>query len=73
VVVDAPFGGDAGTALMAAARTSFVKAMGWTSLIGVGFAIAGAIVALVLLPDRSSDPAPLPDSRPIHAEVEAMA
>ena len=30
--------------------------MSLTSLIGVGFAVAGALVALIWLPDRATDP-----------------
>jgi EmrB/QacA subfamily drug resistance transporter len=46
--------GDAGATLLAAARTAFVDAMAVTSLIGVGFALLGAIVAFAFLPDRAS-------------------
>jgi EmrB/QacA subfamily drug resistance transporter len=45
--------GTAGTVLLDAARSAFVGAMGATSMIGVGFAILGAIVALAFLPDRA--------------------
>jgi EmrB/QacA subfamily drug resistance transporter len=47
-------GGDAGAALLATAQGAFVSAMSMTSLIGIGFAVAGALVALVWLPDRAA-------------------
>ncbi len=47
-------GGDAGAALLAAARTAFVDAMSMTSIIGIGFAVAGALVAFIWLPDRAT-------------------
>jgi EmrB/QacA subfamily drug resistance transporter len=54
-VVAAQLGGEAGgAALLAAARSAFVEAMSFTSLIGVGFALAGAVVALVFLPAREA-------------------
>jgi len=46
--------GTAGSTLLDAARTAFVGAMGTTSLIGVGFAVLGAIVALAFLPARAA-------------------
>jgi hypothetical protein len=45
-------GGDAGAALLAAARQSFVDGMSWTAIVGIGFAVAGAVVAFAFLPDR---------------------
>lgn len=47
-------GGDAGAALLATAQTAFVDAMSMTSIIGAGFAMAGALVALAWLPSRSA-------------------
>ncbi len=47
-------GGSAGAALTAAARSAFVDGMATASLIGMAFAIAGALVALVWLPARAS-------------------
>jgi EmrB/QacA subfamily drug resistance transporter len=55
--VAAAIGGAAGEAILGAARQAFVDAMGWTSLLGAGFAIAGAGLALVFLPDRVNRPA----------------
>ena len=49
--------GSAGAALLDAARNAFVGAMGMTSLIGVGFCVLGALVALAFLPDRAMTPA----------------
>jgi EmrB/QacA subfamily drug resistance transporter len=54
-VIAATVGGDAGAALLAAAQRSFVDALSLTSVIGAGFAVAGAILALVWLPARSSE------------------
>jgi hypothetical protein len=51
--VAAQLGGPAGAALLGAARNAFVGAMDSTSLIGVGFAIAGVVFAAVFLPARS--------------------
>jgi len=50
-------GGAAGEALLGAARQAFVDAMGWTSILGAGIALAGAAIALVFLPDRVNRPA----------------
>jgi hypothetical protein len=45
-------GGAAGQALDTVARTSFVHAMDRALLVGAGFALLGAIVALIWLPNR---------------------
>ena len=50
-------GGDAGAALLAAARQAFVDGMSVTAVLGAGFAVAGAVVALAFLPDRVTTPA----------------
>ena len=50
-------GGAAGEALLGAARQAFVDAMGWTSILGAGIALAGAATALAFLPDRVNRPA----------------
>lgn len=50
--VAAQVGGASGDAIFAAARSSFVDAMAWTAIIGVVFAVAGALVALVFMPGR---------------------
>lgn len=51
--VAAQLGDSAGAALLGAARNAFVGAMDSTSLIGVGFAVAGVVIAAVFLPARS--------------------
>ncbi|HMM40827.1 MAG TPA: MFS transporter [Thermomicrobiales bacterium] len=48
--VAAQIGGPEGQALAAAARSAFVDAMGTTALVASGFAVAGALVALLFLP-----------------------
>ncbi len=53
-VVAGAIGGEAGASLLATAQNAFVDALSMTSLIGAGFAIAGALLALVWLPARSS-------------------
>lgn len=50
--VAARIGGPEGQALAAAARSAFVDAMGTTALVASGFAMAGALVALLFLPAR---------------------
>ena len=52
--VAAQIGGAPGAALLGAARSAFVGAMDWTCLIGVGFAVAGLVVAAAFLPARAS-------------------
>ena len=47
-------GGRPGATLLDAARIAFVGAMDWTCLIGVGFTIAGLVVAAVYLPARAA-------------------
>jgi DHA2 family multidrug resistance protein-like MFS transporter len=63
--------GTAGSALLDAARTAFVGAMGTTSLIGVGFAVLGAIVALVFLPDRAAAPRAAAPVEPSTSTIDA--
>jgi hypothetical protein len=58
--VAAAIGGATGEAVLGAARQAFVDAMGWTSLLGAGFALAGAALAFAFLPDRVNRPATLP-------------
>ena len=78
-------GGSSGEAIAAAARSAFVDGMATASLIGMGVAIAGALVALVWLPARAtasaapsaapaapatgSAPAIVPDSTPAPVAV----
>jgi EmrB/QacA subfamily drug resistance transporter len=47
--------GDAGRALLSAARGAYVEAMGSALLIAVGVAVAGAVMALVFLPAHAKD------------------
>jgi EmrB/QacA subfamily drug resistance transporter len=46
-------GGPTGASLLLSAQTAFVDAMSMTSIIGIGFALAGVLVALVWLPARA--------------------
>ena len=48
--IAAEIGGPAGAGILAAAQAAFVDAMRLTSLVGVGVAASGAIVAFVFLP-----------------------
>lgn len=52
-VVAAGIGGPVGATLLASAQAAFVDAMSMTSIIGIGFALAGALVALIWLPARA--------------------
>lgn len=54
VAVAAQIGGQPGATLLSAARSAFVDAMDWTCLIGVAFAVAGLVVAVVYLPARAA-------------------
>lgn len=56
VAVSGAIGGAPGAALLAAAQQAFVDAMAMASLAGVGFSVAGVIVALVFLPARATAP-----------------
>ena len=53
-------GGEAGTAIAAAAKSAFVDGFHTTSLVAAGFAAVGAIVALIFLPAKAT-PAPHDD------------
>jgi hypothetical protein len=48
-------GGDAGVALSRAAETAFSSAMGSTLVVAAGVALAGALVALSVLPGRERE------------------
>ena len=48
-------GGDAGAALSRAAETAFSSAMGSTLIVAAGVALAGAVVALSVLPGRERE------------------
>jgi DHA2 family multidrug resistance protein-like MFS transporter len=50
-------GGEPGRQLAASASSAFVSAMDITLLVGMGFALAGALVALILLPSRAPEAA----------------
>ncbi len=54
----ARLGGQEGQALAAAARSAFVDAMGTTAIVAAGFAVAGALIALIFLPahERATTP-----------------
>jgi hypothetical protein len=52
LAVAAQLGGEAGLVLAVVARDAFVAAQSMTSLIGVAFAIGGALIALAWMPDR---------------------
>ena len=52
-VIAGMVGGEAGATLLATAQAAFVDAMSMTSIIGAGFAIGGALIALIWLPSRS--------------------
>ena len=54
-------GGSAGQALEFAARTSFVHAMDRSLFVGAGFALVGALIALIWLPNRAAPLAADPD------------
>jgi EmrB/QacA subfamily drug resistance transporter len=54
LAVASEVGGAPGAAITAAARSAFVDGMATASLIGMGVAVAGAVVALVWLPARAT-------------------
>jgi hypothetical protein len=58
-VVAAEMGGDAAASLVNAADQAFVTAMAATTDIAAAVALAGALVALVFLPSRSTAPEPV--------------
>jgi EmrB/QacA subfamily drug resistance transporter len=62
-------GGQAGQGLVAAARTAFVDGTGLAMLVGAGFALGGALVALLFLPARAHDEE---GQRVITVEVEPV-
>jgi EmrB/QacA subfamily drug resistance transporter len=71
--VAAQVGGPVGDSILTAARTSFVAAMGSTALVGVAFAIGGAVIALVFVPDRAVEPSAVDDQAAPEAEALAAA
>jgi EmrB/QacA subfamily drug resistance transporter len=54
-VVAGRLGGEAGRALSQVAETSFTSAMGGTLVVAAGVALAGALIALVVLPGRERE------------------
>lgn len=54
--------GASGQPLVTAAKLAFVQAMSAGVLVGVGIGLAGAIIALLLLPPRVAEPASTPAS-----------
>ena len=75
--VAAQVGGPQSEVLIHAAKEAFVGAMGITSIIGVGFALLGTLVALVFLPGRAkneaTEAAGTPDTRAIVEPRNAAA
>ncbi len=63
-------GGDAGAALSRAAETAFSSAMGSTLIVAAGVALAGAAVALTVLPGRERERA---EKAGVAAEAAAAA
>jgi hypothetical protein len=47
--------------------------MGWTSLLGAGFALAGTALALAFLPDRVNQPVEAPIPAEAHPVAPAVA
>jgi hypothetical protein len=54
-VVADQIGGDAGRALSSAAETAFTTAMSSTLTVAAATALAGAVIALVVLPGQSRE------------------
>ena len=69
LAVASEVGGVPGAAITAAARSAFVDGMATASLIGMGVAIAGALVALVWLPARAT---PSDDAAPDAADAAGL-
>jgi predicted MFS family arabinose efflux permease len=65
-------GGSAGEALGLAARTSFVHAMDRALFVGAGFALLGALIALIWLPNRAALPAADPEPDVLNEEVAVV-
>jgi predicted MFS family arabinose efflux permease len=62
-------GGEAGRGLVEAARVAFVDGTAFAMMIGAGFALAGALVALAWLPARARDDEP---QHVISVEIESI-
>jgi EmrB/QacA subfamily drug resistance transporter len=65
-------GGSAGQALRLAATSSFVHAMDRALFVGAAFALLGALVALVWLPNRAAPPAGDPELELVDEEAEVV-
>jgi EmrB/QacA subfamily drug resistance transporter len=65
-------GGSAGQALGLAARTSFVHAMDRALFVGAGFALLGALIALIWLPNRAAPPEGDPEPDVLDEELEVV-
>ena len=65
-------GGSAGQALRLAATSSFVHAMDRALFVGAGFALLGALVALIWLPNRAAPPAGDPELELMDEEPEVV-
>ncbi len=63
-------GGEAGAAVLAVARQAFVDGMTVTAVVGVAFAVAGALIAFAFLPDRVTAPG-TQDDEPLVVPVAA--
>jgi MFS transporter, DHA2 family, multidrug resistance protein len=61
LAVAGKLGGERGQQLAGSASHAFVHAMDTTVLVGMGFALAGALLAAILLPSRASEPAAAED------------
>jgi hypothetical protein len=49
-------GGETGVAVLTVSRQAFVDGMSLTAFVSIGFAVAGAVIAFVFLPDRVTPP-----------------
>jgi Na+/melibiose symporter-like transporter len=65
-------GGPMATTLVDQAKAAFVGAMATTSLVGVGFAILGMVIALAYLPDRAPAGASTDEASPIVGQEAAV-
>jgi MFS transporter, DHA2 family, integral membrane protein len=56
IAVAQTIGGEAGATVLDVARQAFVDGMSATAIVGIGFAVAGAVIAFAFLPDRVTEP-----------------
>ena len=66
-------GGAGGRALDVAANAAFTDALSTALLVGAGFALAGALVALAWLPSRARPEAAVETAEPARADEELLA